>query len=240
MSSRQKVVLITGGSRGMGLAMVEYFKSQGFRVAACATSIEGARKGAPDFAFACDVSRSDQVKLGIDATVRTLGKIDVLINNAGFGGRNSLDPSQDDQLWSRILGVNLDGTYFMAKYSLPHMNDGGRIINVASVLALKGVPDATAYCAAKHGVLGLTRALAHAVAKRKITVNVICPGWTRTDMAFDRMSELGMSETSLKSSVPLGRFIEPLEIAQMAGYLSSEAASGVTGQSFVIDGGVLA
>jgi NAD(P)-dependent dehydrogenase (short-subunit alcohol dehydrogenase family) len=240
MTSRQKVVLVTGGSRGMGLAIVEHFKASGFKVAACATTLEGARKGNPDFAFACDVARVEQVKSGIAAAVKALGKIDVLVNNAGFGGKNSLDPSEDDSLWSRILSVNLDGSYFMAKYALPQMNDGGRIINVASVLALKGVPDATAYCAAKHGVLGLTRSLAHAVAGRRITVNVICPGWTRTDMAFDRLSELGMNEASLKRSVPLGRFIETPEIAQLAGYLASDAASGITGQSFVIDGGVLA
>jgi NAD(P)-dependent dehydrogenase (short-subunit alcohol dehydrogenase family) len=240
MSSEQKVVLVTGGSRGMGLAMVEHFKSAGFKVAACATTLEGARRGAPDFAFECDVARREAVKAGILETKQALGKIDVLVNNAGFGGANSLDPSDDDSLWERIIDVNLNGTYYFSKYTLPWMPDGGRIINIASVLALKGVPDATAYCAAKHAVLGLTRSMAHAVALRRITVNVICPGWTRTDMARDRMAELGMEESRLKTSVPLGRFIEPLEIAQMAAYLASEAASGVTGQSFIIDGGVLA
>ncbi len=224
----------------MGLAMVGHFKALGFKVAACATSLEGAKKGSPDFAFVCDVSNRDQVKAGVAATVKALGKIDVVINNAGLAGTNSLDVSDDDAFWNQIIDVNLNGTYYISKYALPHMNDGGRIINVASVLALKGVPDQTAYCAAKHGVLGFTRSLAHALASRRITVNVICPGWTRTDMAHGRMAELGMTEASLKRSVPLGRFIEPAEIAQMAAYLASEAASGVTGQSFTIDGGVLA
>lgn len=173
-------------------------------------------------------------------TVKALGRIDVVINNAGLAGTNSLDASDDDAFWNQIIDVNLNGTYYISKYALPQMNDGGRIINVASVLALKGVPDQTAYCAAKHGVLGFTRSLAHALAPRRITVNVICPGWTRTDMAHGRMAELGMTEASLKGSVPLGRFIEPVEIAQMAAYLASDAASGVTGQSFTIDGGVLA
>jgi NAD(P)-dependent dehydrogenase (short-subunit alcohol dehydrogenase family) len=240
MAARQKVVLITGGSRGMGLAMVGYFKAQGFKVAACATTLEGARNGEPDFAFACDVSNRDQVRSGVASVVEALGKIDVLINNAGLGGTNSLSAEDDDSCWHQIINVNLNGSYYFAKYALAAMNDGGRIINIASVLALKGVADTTAYCAAKHGVLGLTRSMAHAVAPRRITVNVICPGWTRTDMAHGRMSEIGMTEDSLKSSVPLGRFIEPVEIAQMAAYLASDAASGVTGQSFVIDGGVLA
>ena len=224
----------------MGLAMVGHFKALGYKVAACATTIDGAQKGAPDFAFACDVSHRDQVKSGMAAAVKALGRMDVIINNAGLAGTNSLDPADDDSFWNQIIDVNLNGTYYISKYALPHMNDGGSIINVASVLALKGVPDQTAYCAAKHGVLGLTRSLAHALAPRRITVNVICPGWTRTDMAHGRMAELGMTEASLKSSVPLGRFIEPLEIAQMAAYLASDAASGVTGQSFTIDGGVLA
>jgi 3-hydroxybutyrate dehydrogenase len=224
----------------MGLAMVGYFKSMGFRVASCATTLDGARNGNPDLAFACNVADRDQVKAGVAAVVESLGKIDVLVNNAGLGGTNSLSVEDDDTCWHDIINVNLNGSYYFSKYALAAMNDGGRIINIASVLALKGVPDTTAYCAAKHAVLGLTRSMAHAVAPRRITVNVICPGWTRTDMAHGRLSELGMTEASLKSSVPLGRFIEPIEIAQMAAYLASDSASGVTGQSFVIDGGVLA
>lgn len=224
----------------MGLAMVSHFKSLGYRVATCATSLEGANQGHPDFAFAGDVANRDHVKAGIAAVVQKLGKIDVVINNAGLAGENSLNPEDDDSFWNAIINVNLHGTYYVSKYALPHLKEGGRIINVASVLAHKGVPDQTAYCAAKHGVLGFTRALAHAVSHRRITVNVICPGWTRTDMAFGRMKELGMTEDSLRTSVPMGRFIETKEIAQMAEYLASEAASGITGQSFIIDGGVLA
>ena len=225
----------------MGLAMVKRFQKEGYRVATCATTEAGARASGADFAFDCDVSSRDAVKSGIDSVVKNLGRIDVLVNNAGLAGTNVLDPSDDDSFWRQIIDVNLNGTYYVAKYALPHLPDrSGRIINIASVLALKGVPDQTAYCAAKHGVLGFTRALSHAVAGRGVTVNVICPGWTRTDMAFGRMGELGMSEASLKSSVPLGRFIEPEEIAGLALYLASEAASGITGQSFTIDGGVLA
>ncbi len=236
-----KVALITGGSRGMGLAMVKRFQKDGYRVATCATSLENAQKSGADFAFACDVSKRDQVKAGIAAVIQALGRLDVLVNNAGLAGTNQLDPSDDDSFWEQIIDVNLNGSYYMAKYALPHLPDrSGRIIHIASVLALKGVPDQTAYCAAKHGVLGFTRALAHFTAPRGITVNVICPGWTRTDMAFQRFGELGMTEESLKSGVPLGRFIEPEEIAAAVAYLASDAASGITGQSLTIDGGVLA
>jgi len=241
MTSSNKVALITGGSRGMGLAMVKRFQAAGYRVAACATTIEGARESGAEFAFACDVADRDQVKAGIASTLQALGRIDVLVNNAGLAGTNVLDDSDDDSFWNRIIDVNLNGTYYMAKYVLPHLPDhSGKIINIASVLAFKGVPDQTAYCAAKHGVLGFTRALSHAVSQRRITVNVICPGWTRTDMAHGRMTELGMNEASLQTSVPLGRFIEPSEIADMALYLASDSAAGITGQSFTLDGGVLA
>jgi len=240
MTSEKKVVLVTGGSRGMGLEMVRRFQEAGYRVAACATTEEGARKSGADFAFACDVSNRDAVKAGIAGILRALGRLDVVVNNAGLAGTNSLDASDDDSFWNQIIDVNLNGTYYVAKYALPHLPQGGRIINIASVLALKGVPDQTAYCAAKHGVLGFTRALAHAAAPRRITVNVVCPGWTRTDMAFGRMSELGMTEESLKTSVPLGRFIETREIADLVLYLASDSAGGITGQSFTIDGGVLA
>src|SRR5207248_2087725 len=102
----------------------------------------------------------------------------------------------------------------MSKHVLPHLPDrDGRIVNIASVLARRGVPDQTAYCAAKHGVLGFTRALAQAAAPRAITVNAVCPGWTRTDMAHGRLQALGMDEAALGRSVPIGRFIEPEEVA---------------------------
>jgi NAD(P)-dependent dehydrogenase (short-subunit alcohol dehydrogenase family) len=116
----------------------------------------------------------------------------------------------------------------------------GRIVNVGSVLSLQGVPDQIAYCAAKHGVLGLTRSLAHLVAPRRITVNCICPGWTRTEMAEGRMKELGWTREQLEASVPIGRFIEPEEVAELALYLLSDAASGITGQALTIDGGARA
>ena len=241
MKHEKKAVLITGGSRGIGRALVQGFERAGYLTAACATSRESAEQSGADLSFQCDVSDVQQVKTGLSLVQKRFGKIDVLINNAGASGTNSLDPETDDNLWHHIVGVNLNGPYFMSKYALPLMPDRtGKIINVASVLALKGVPDQTAYCAAKHGVLGLTRALSHAVAPRGITVNVVCPGWTRTDMAQGRMQELGLTEESLKTSVPIGRFIEPSEVAQLALYLASDLASGITGQSFTIDGGVLA
>jgi NAD(P)-dependent dehydrogenase (short-subunit alcohol dehydrogenase family) len=108
------------------------------------------------------------------------------------------------------------------------------------VLSLRGVPDQVAYSAAKHGLLGLTRALAHLSAPRRITVNCLCPGWTRTEMAEGRMRELGLSAEQIAASVPIGRFVEPDEVASMALYLLSDAAAAITGQVLLVDGGSMA
>lgn len=161
------VVLVTGASRGIGLALVRRFKSQGFRVAACSRSEKMNEGAEADFAAVCDVTEPESVKRFVAQTLAHLGRLDVLINNAGIAGGNSLDPAESDDFWHEVIAVNLHGTYYFCKQVMPHLPDGaGRIINIASVLALKGVPDQTAYCAAKHGVLGLTRALAHHLAPR--------------------------------------------------------------------------
>jgi len=240
-TAKKKVVLITGGSRGIGKALVQQFKENGWRVATCGTNEQTLQSSPADFKFGCDVSQVEEVKKGVEKVLKTLGTIDALINNAGLSGSNSLDPDSSDDFWHRIIDVNLHGTYYMCKHVAPHLpNDSGRIINIASVLALKGVPDATAYCAAKHGVLGLTRALAHQLAPRKITVNAVCPGWVRTEMAEGRMKEIGISEKNLETWVPLKRYIEPHEVADFVYYLASSAGSAmITGQALTIDGGTL-
>jgi NAD(P)-dependent dehydrogenase (short-subunit alcohol dehydrogenase family) len=220
--------------------MVAQFKANGWSVAACARTVAASWVEKPDLALQCDVTQPNEVKQTINETVKEFGSIDVLINNAGLAGNTSLEPSDSDDYWHDIINVNLNGTYYFSKYSIPHIPNGGRIINVGSVLSFKGVSDGIAYCAAKHAVLGFTRALAHNLAPKNITVNAICPGWTRTEMALGRMKEISMTEEHLKSSVPLGRFIEPSEIAAFALYLASDTASGITGQSFTIDGGSLA
>ncbi len=233
-----QVVLVTGASRGIGRAIALKFKSMGWKVAACSSQPTIHEFKEADFTAVCDVTQAEPVREFVSGALKKLGRIDVVINNAGLAGSNQLDPSASDDLWHEIIAVNLNGTYYVTKHTLPHLPDvTGRVINIASVLALRGVPDQTAYCAAKHGVLGLTRALAHHLAPRKITVNAVCPGWTRTEMAHGRMKELGMSEASLRSGVPLGRFVEPEEVAAMAWYLASPEAGAITGQAMTIDGG---
>lgn len=235
-----KAALVTGGSRGIGRAIVERFKSAGWRVATCARALEHLADCPADFKFACDVADPDAVRRGVAAAVRELGTLDVLVNCAGLAGSNPLAPESDDALWHRVIDVNLHGTYYFTKHAFAHIRDGGRIINIGSVLSHKGVADQTAYSAAKHAVLGFTRAFAHHAAARGVTVNVVCPGWVATDMARSRWQELGLDEKQAAAEVPLGRIVEPSEVASLVHFLASDAAGAITGQAFNIDGGALA
>lgn len=238
----RKVAFVTGGSRGIGRATQERFKKEGWWVAVCATQEKNLVDSSADLKVICDVSQKDQVQNCIQEIIKKTGKIDVIVNNAGLSGTNSMNPIDSDEMWHEIIDVNLNGTYYVCKEALQYLPDNsGRIINIASILALRGVPDAIAYCAAKHAVLGFTRALAHYLAPRKITVNTVCPGWVSTDMANSRISEIGIPQQTLESSVPLGRFIQPAEVADFIYFIaSSEASAMITGQALTIDGGALA
>jgi 3-oxoacyl-[acyl-carrier protein] reductase len=248
----KKTVFITGGTRGIGKAIVDKFKAENWNVATCGLSQKNLDHSAADLKMICDVGSAQEVKATLQSIVKKYGKIDVLINNAGLSGSNSLTPfsfsqtkegseENEDETWHRIIDTNLNGAYYVSKYGAPYLPDrSGRIINISSVLGLIGVPDASAYCAAKHGVIGLTRSFAQYLAPRKITVNSICPGWVRTDMGTERLAEIGLHENDLKTQVPLGRFIEPYEVADFVYFLaSSPASSMITGKALTIDGGSL-
>ena len=147
--------------------------------------------------------------------------------------------------WDKIVRTNLDGVFFTSRAALRHLPDGGRIVMISSVLGRFGVPGYTAYCASKHGVIGLTKALALELAPRAITVNAICPGWVETEMARDgmRLMAEGMKTTyeearkTALSAVPLGRILEPEEIGDHVVWLCSKGASGLTGQAISQCGG---
>lgn len=234
------VLFVTGGSRGIGAAIAARFKREGWKVAACATKLDGFEKGQVDLALKCDVGDESDVRRAVRETVEKLGRIDVVVNNAGVSGTNDISPDAGNETWHRIVEVNLDGTYFVCKQVAARLPDRtGRIINIASVLGLLGVADASAYCAAKHGVVGLTKSLALKLAPRGITVNAICPGWVKTDMAESRWRELGVTEAQIARRLPLGRVVLPEEVAELAWYLGSAQAGAITGQALVIDSGQL-
>lgn len=239
--TQKKIALVTGGSRGIGLEICKQLRLAGYWVASC-SKIKPADETNYDFYLECDVGKKESVQLFFEKLFKKISSIDVLVNNAGLAGTNSLDNfSHDgDDLWNSIINTNLNGTYLFSKYSLQKMPATGKIINISSVLGLMGVPDQTAYCSAKHAIIGFTRSLSKAVAPRNITVNAVCPGWTETDMAQGRMNELNLSLTHLEQSVPMGRIIKPKEIADLVLFLCSHSAQNITGQTFTIDGGVTA
>ena len=237
-SKERPVALITGGSRGVGLSLVKQFKEKGYAVAAWARSIEGAKAGAPHWAMACDVADANGVNAAMKELIDSAGRLDVLVNNAGIAGENMWDVEADDHMWHSIINTNLHGPYYVTKAALPHLPDEtGRIIMISSVLGLQGVPDQSAYCASKHGLIGLTRSLALHLAPRHIPVNAVCPGWIETDMAAQRAQELSCSVHDLSQSSPMGRMCHPDEVARLCVHLASQETQMITGQALTIDGG---
>lgn len=238
--SGSPVAFVTGGSRGIGAAIVANLSAAGWRVATCARELSALPPHPAALRLACDVADAAQVRAAVSAVLGEFGRLDAVVNNAGIAGSNPMGPEDDDALWHQIINTNLTGTWLVCKQALPHLPDGtGRIVNIGSVLSLRGVPDQPAYCAAKHAVLGLTRSLATLIAPRRVTVNCVCPGWTRTAMASARGVALGMTLAQLDASAPIGRMVEPEEVAALVSFLLSDAAAAITGQALVIDGGGL-
>jgi len=254
MRLRNRSALVTGAGSGIGRAIARRLAAEGAFVACAGRAKERCEEtvalveqdGGRGAAFACDVTDQESVRSFVEAVVRGQGAIHIVVNNAGAGGANSLS-GEDDSRWHAIVDTNLTGLYHVTKAALPRMpdNSGGRFVNVSSVLGRFGVPGYTAYCASKHGVIGFTKALAHEVARRGITANSICPGWVETEMAVRGM-RLGADATGTTyeefrrralDAVPIGRILEPEEIAGLAAYLCSDEASGVTGQAIGINGG---
>jgi NAD(P)-dependent dehydrogenase (short-subunit alcohol dehydrogenase family) len=230
------LALVTGGTQGIGRACTLRLVKAGFTVVAAAR--HEPRDALPEgVRFArLDVTDPGSVR----AVFEDLTRLQVLVTAAGVAGS---DPPSDrhEAHWRAVLSTNLDGAWrcaMAARRLLPkHL---GRIVNIASVLGLRGVSDQVAYCAAKHGVIGLTRALALQLAPSGITVNAVCPGWVATGMAEARWRELGMTQTDAAAMTPTGRVTSAEEIAEAIAYLASSAASNITGQALVVDGGGLA
>jgi len=245
--------MVTGGGTGIGKAISLALAKNGARVAIASRNSSHLANTAEEFKLLghlplpiqMDVTRKEQVQSTVARVVETWGSIDILVNNAGLSGLNRMD-DPDDSRWRDILETNLTGMYLVTKEVLRIMKDsGGRIINISSVLGKFGVPGYSAYCASKHGMIGFTRALALETAHRGITVNAICPGWVDTEMARSGMKDSaayqGISVEEFKKqameAVPIRRFIDAEEVAQLVLYLASDKGSGITGQAINICGG---
>lgn len=234
-----KTVLITGGSRGIGRAMVELFSENGYNVAFTYKSSErearelSERLGA--FAVKADSSREDDIIKAVSAVNSRFGGVDILINNAGVSSFSLLtDVSLD--LWNETFAVSVTGAFLYSKYLLPHMinEKWGRIINISSMWGLTGSSCEVHYSAAKAALIGFTKALAKEVGPSGITVNAIAPGLIRTDMNASLSKE---DIEVVEEQTPLGRIGEPREIAEAALFLASEKSAFVTGDVVNISGG---
>lgn len=226
------LALVTGGTQGIGLACAARLAADGFLVVAAARTAPATLPDGARF-VRCDVTEPASVA----ALFAGLPRLDAVVLAAGVAGGDP-DGPPDEGHWRRIMASNLDGAWRCALHALPLLPDGtGRIVAIASVLGLRAVPDQVAYTAAKHGVIGLVRALALKAAPRGVTVNALCPGWVDTAMARARWAELGMDAAAAAAGTPSGRITTAEDVAAAIAFLLSPAGGNVTGQAIALDGG---
>lgn len=240
-----KVAFVTGAASGIGRATARMFAGQGYAVAAADFAEEGGREtealirddGGDGFFVGCDVSNDASVKAAVDAAVARYGRLDAAFNAAGTNGVAGLataDCPLDN--WSRVLAVNLSGVFHCMRHQIPAMlaSGGGTIVNCASTAGIQGAPFHGAYCASKHGVVGITRAAALEYARQGVRINAVCPGMIQTPMTMqESMRDICLT---LAAESPIGRIGQPEEIAGAVLWLCSDAASFVHGQAIAVDG----
>ncbi|MBC6443171.1 MAG: 3-hydroxybutyrate dehydrogenase [Rhodobacteraceae bacterium] len=252
-----KTALVTGSTSGIGLALARAMAGQGMNVVlngfGDADQIGEIRAGiASDTGMnvtysPADMTRPDEIEAMIAAAVSEHGSLDVLVNNAGIQHVAPIDEFPVAQ-WDAIIAVNLSHAFHTTRLALPHMkaNGWGRVLNMASAHGLVASPYKSAYVAAKHGLIGMTKAVALEVAQQGITVNAICPGYVKTALVESQIPETararGMTEEDVVRDVilaaqPTRRFVGPDELGQMAVFLTSDAAASITGAAISVDGG---
>ena len=255
MRLESKVALITGGGSGIGRACAGMFAREGARVAVSDISLERAQAttqfvtshGGEAIAISGDVSVGDDAQNMVSATVEKFGKLDVLVNSAGVSARNAMPKgSSPEEVWDKVIDVNLKGTYMVSWHAMPEMakSGGGSIINLSSIMGLVGYPVGMGggfnpYNSSKGGVLQFTRNLAIDSASKNVRVNCICPGYVETDLT-SALTKDAEALSRLETLHPIGRLGQPEEIAYAALYLASDESGFVTGTPLVVDGGYTA
>ena len=249
MSLSGKHAFITGGGTGIGLAAARLLAEQGVRLTLAARNfarVEEAASTLDAHAVSVDVSNETSVEAAIDAARSRFGGIDILINNAGITPSAPLHKTTL-AMWNEVLAINLTGAFLCTRAALPDMIERkwGRVVNIASIAGLMGDMYISAYCASKHGMIGMTRALAKEVARHGITANAVCPGYVETDIvtraAENIAAKTKLNEDEARASLyagnPQGRLIQPDEVASMIGWLCSDGAAATNGAALPISGG---
>lgn len=248
---QQRVALVTGASRGIGRSIAQRLAADGMRIVASARS-EGAldelvsELGSGHEAVVMDVGDGASIDAAVAAMIERVGRIDVLVNNAGIA-ESSPYSRTDDDAWTRHMAINALGPMRLCRALVPAMVERGwgRVVTVASNAGLVGYAYSSAYCASKHAIIGYQRALALEVAKGGVTVNAVCPGWVDTEMAARAVANIakktGRSDEDAQKALtrmsPQGRMTQPEEVADLVAMLCSDAAGNIHGQAIAIDGG---
>ncbi len=247
-----KVAFITGAGTGIGRACAELFAREGARVALAGRRrepLEGTARGireagAEALAVTCDVTQATQVEQAIAATVSRFGRLDALVNNAGaLLVAGAAETSEEE--WDRVMDVNLKGPFLVSREAVGQMrrNGGGTIVNIGSVLGLVAMPKRAAYAASKGGLVLLTKAMALDHAAEGIRVNCICPSIVDTELVQGLFSTQANPEAARRAraqAIPLGRFGQPMDVAQLAVFLASDESAWITGVAIPVDGGLTA
>ncbi len=250
MNLADKVALVTGAGSGIGRSVALKFAAAGAKVVvadlseeACTRTCSDLKKSGAEAVWQrTDVSRVGEVQALVALTIRTFGKLDCAVNNAGIQGELASTAECSEENWDRVVAVNLKGVFLCMKYELKEMlrQGSGAIVNIASNFGLVGSQQMPAYSASKHGVVGLTKTAAIEVAARGIRVNAVCPGPTLTPLAEAVIKDTPGIVDAINSRLPIGRMAGPQEIAEAVVWLCSDAAAFAIGGIFPIDGGYVA
>ncbi len=245
-----KVALVTGGGSGIGRASAMTFAREGARVVVADVAVEGGEEtvriiqdaGGEGIFVRADVSKAGEVEALINSAVETYSRLDCAHNNAGIEQVAVRTHEYPEEVWDRLISINLKGVWLCMKYEIAQMlkQGGGAIVNTSSVAGLVGFRGISAYVASKHGVAGLTKTASLEYAEAGIRINAVCPGFIRTPLLERFINHNPELEAQLVQLEPVGRIGTPEEVAEAVVWLSSDAASFVTGHTMAVDGGFVA